>query len=397
MKDEICLLTVRSSINQDIDRINREYFNLLSESTGKKIRVIEPDELSEGEYYFVYIASGGSEQQFRELMKYIGGRRIYLLTSGKSNSLAASMEILAYIRSMGGKGEIIHGDADELSRELGNVLKAESALAAFRKMKLGQVGPSSDWLIASDMDRTALKDKLGISICDVPMDELLAEYEKHSYKEDQWTELLKNQDFDKEEVERALWVYGALDRISETYGLSGLSVRCFDLLTSIKTTGCLGLAVLNARGIFGGCEGDMPALVSMAILGEISGKPVFMCNPSQINTKSSEMVFAHCTLPLNMPYKFRLDTHFESDIGVAIAGAISEGDATIFKVSNDLGRYYASKITIEENLNDPDLCRSQIRIKLPDCRYFLEEPIQNHHLICSGDETKSLEKFFKLI
>ena len=39
MKDEICILTVRSSINQDIDRINREYFNLLSESTGKKIRV----------------------------------------------------------------------------------------------------------------------------------------------------------------------------------------------------------------------------------------------------------------------------------------------------------------------------------------------------------------------
>ena len=35
-----------------------------------------------------------------------------------------------------------------------------------------------------------------------------------------------------------------------------MTVRCFDLLGRIGTTGCLALAILNAEGIPAACEGD---------------------------------------------------------------------------------------------------------------------------------------------
>lgn len=396
-KEELKLLSVKSMINQDIEQISEKFLGELERTIERPVHLIGPEELGEEEFCIVYIASGGSEIQFRELMEAIGTRKVYLLTSGQSNSLAASMEILSYVRNHGNYGEIIHGDMTETGKTLEAVLKAEHAKKRLSGMYLGQVGEPSDWLIASRTDREAVKNRLGIEICDISIEELMEEYEKREYASDQWTELLKSCEFDREELEKALHIYGAFDRLIKKYGLGGISVRCFDLLESVKTTGCLGLAILNARGIYGGCEGDMPSLISMAILGEISGKPVFMCNPSRIDTKTKEMVFAHCTLPLNMPYRMKLMTHFESDIGVAVAGAIPEGPATIFKASNDLGRYFAASGEILENLQDANLCRSQIRIKLPECQYFLEAPIQNHHLICTGNEVEALERFFESI
>ena len=181
------------------------------------------------------------------------------------------------------------------------------------------------------------------------------------------------------------------------YGLSGVTVRCFDLLEPIKTTGCLGLAILNAQGIFGGCEGDVPSLISMAILGTVSGQPVFMCNPSRIDTAKGEMVLAHCTLPVNMPESMRLTTHYESGIGVAIAGHIPEQECTIFKTSAKLDRYFAKRGEIIENLSEAVLCRTQIKLRLDDYSYFLKGPIQNHHLLCLGDHVAAIDALYEMI
>ena len=50
----------------------------------------------------IYVRTGGTEGIFKkllpELLEKSGRAPFYLLTSGKSNSLAASMEILSYLR-----------------------------------------------------------------------------------------------------------------------------------------------------------------------------------------------------------------------------------------------------------------------------------------------------------
>ena len=115
-----------------------------------------------------------------------------------------------------------------------------------------------------------------------------------------------------------------------------LYVRAAPSRDTVHSTGCLGLSVLNSLGIWGGCEGDMPALLSMAILGSITGEDLFMCNPSRFDTKEGCATFAHCTLPVTMPDRFCLNTHFESGIGVAVQGSFDEGPCTLFKCSGDL-------------------------------------------------------------
>ena len=60
----------------------------------------------------IYVRTGGTEGILKKLLPQIQANSkqpIYLLTSGKSNSLAASMEILSYLRLNNIKGEILHG------------------------------------------------------------------------------------------------------------------------------------------------------------------------------------------------------------------------------------------------------------------------------------------------
>jgi L-fucose isomerase-like protein len=260
------------------------------------------------------------------------------------------------------------------------------------------IGKPSDWLISTNVDYSIIKDKLGIEVIDISMDELLSEIGKGFYEENIHTKELLNRDFNKSEIEKALHIYGAFSRLVEKYKLDGFSVRCFDLLTSVKNTGCLGLALLNQEGIYSGCEGDLPSLISMAILSKLSNKPIFQSNPSRINKSNNEIIFAHCTLPLNMPEKYNLDTHFESGIGVAVAGDIPKGKATIFKSNSTLERYFISEGDILESLHEDNLCRSQIRIAAKEgVDKFLNTPVGNHYLICLGDYTNHLKEFFEII
>ena len=69
----------------------------------------------------IYVRTGGTEGIFKRLLPKLQAkseRSFYLLTSGKSNSLAASMEILSYLRQNDFKGEIIHGNADYISKRI---------------------------------------------------------------------------------------------------------------------------------------------------------------------------------------------------------------------------------------------------------------------------------------
>src|SRR5699024_3890820 len=104
-----------------------------------------------------------------------------------------------------------------------------------------------------------------------------------------------------------LKIYIGLKNIVDKYNLDGLTVRCFDLLSKVNNTGCIALSLLNDEGIISSCEGDVPALISMLILNALSGEPVFMANPSSIDVEKNEVVFAHCTIPLDMTEDYVLD------------------------------------------------------------------------------------------
>ena len=329
----------------------------------------------------IYVRTGGTEGIFKRLLPQLRQQSqapFYLLTSGKSNSLAASMEILSYLQQNYLQGEIIHGSADYIARRLQALQKVQEAKRRLNGTRYGIIGEPSDWLISSVADPKAVKTKLGIELVEVPISELLEGIDKVT------------------EGEMPDRIYQALKAIVTKHHLQGFTLRCFDLLTAVHNTGCWALAKLNAEGIVAGCEGDIPAMLSMAITNALLGVSGFQANPSQINPETGEMLFAHCTIPLNMVERYELDTHFESGIGVGIRGFMKEGPVTVFKVSGDLKRSFMAEGELVRNQAKPDLCRTQQVIQLTDneqTSYFLTHPIGNHHIITPGKNRKLFEDF----
>ncbi|MBP5225653.1 MAG: hypothetical protein J6Z38_08760 [Lachnospiraceae bacterium] len=388
---------IKSPLSQASDTRMSRFVREVEDALGEELRQTGLDTYLQAPFALLYVASGGSEGYFLEVFERLKDRECYILTSGEANSLAASMEILSYLKQNGGAGRILHGDPVSVAEKIRALCAAHRAMDALRGRKLGCIGKPSDWLIASRCDPAALERKLGLRTADIPMEELLSEIGQRRYEENAYTARFKALPFDPAEVEKALWIYGAVKRLTERHGLSGVSVRCFDLLDTVHSTGCLALSILNSEGICAACEGDMPALLSMAVLKSLTGEDLFMCNPSRFDTKEGTATFAHCTLPVTMPARFCLNTHFESGIGAAVQGSFDPGSCTLFKCAGDLSRYYVCEGEILETPFSDMLCRTQVRVRLDDFTYFLTDPIGNHHILCKGKHAAEVMAFFELL
>lgn len=360
--------------------------------------IVSPIDDYDADLKLVFISSGGSEGKFLEnfsLMK----APFYLLTSGTDNSLAASIEILTYLNCEGYEGEILHGSPEYIARRIRSILAGEKlsetkevSVSTFNGIpelggRYGIIGKPSDWLIASVPDLDSVKDSFGTDIECIPMEKLIQEYENT----DESPDVRDGLDFGSSNR-----LMKAVLNLRKKYNLDGLTIRCFDLLDSIHTTGCLSLAQLNNDGFIGTCEGDVMSMLSMAVVRKVTGQSSFQANPSRIDVERNSMVLAHCTMPFDMAESYGYDTHFESGIGVAVKGELKEKPVTVFRMAKDLKSYWIAEGEIMENLDESTLCRTQIEVKLDDsCRVadLLRNPCGNHHIVFYGRHREAIEKF----
>ena len=403
-----------NSIDHSLEKMITE----LEGKLGEEFLEISEDEIKNYSSPLIFIKSGGVEGYFKEIYQHFQ-EPYTILASDTNNSLAASLEILTFLKQQGLKAEIIHGDVSYLASRINIIQKAAAAKQRLNGINVGAIGKPSDWLIASNVDYRKVENTFGIKVIELEITELLAEIEKVTASPNLLADLkngvqerniksLYQEAPDEKSLDGALNIYLALKNICIKYHLQGLTIRCFDLLNTVYNTGCIALALLNDEGIISACEGDLPALIipssfnnaallSMMILNTLTEEPVFMANPSSIDTKSNQIILAHCTLPLSMADLFTLNTHFESKIGVGIHGEIRSGEATIFRLNADLKRYFVSGITILENQYKDNLCRTQIKVKMHEsAQYLLLNPMGNHHLICKGDYTSLVNYFMDL-
>jgi len=323
----------------------------------------------------VAVLSGGTEAQFVELVmdKKIDLKRpVYLMVSGYSNSLAASLEILSYIRQRNGIGKVMQhakdttfpemSETDSLTRQpLEKVLKNE------KKQRLGVIGMPSDWLIASGVNYKDVLKQMNMELVDIPITEVssLGEVDPG--------------------MKGAEAIYERLKEIIAKNKLDGITLRCFDLLSTVKNTGCIAVSKLNDEGIPASCESDIPTLLTMMACKKLTGEPGFMVNPARIQP-DGYMLLAHCTIPLKMTEKHEYTTHFESGIGVAIHGELAAGEYTLVKLSGDMKRLLAVNVELTRCQYEKNMCRTQVWIKTTPIvsQYFLTSPIANHHILIHG-------------
>ena len=390
MKQDIAIYTLTSQLHDEkaVTASTREFLDSLAiefEMKGDDYADYGQSPLS-----LIYVRTGGTEGIFRQLLPQLRrvGQPFHLLTSGTNNSLAASMEILSYLRQQGLPGEILHGSVKFIRHRIEVLQRIALARRQLKGCRLGVVGEPSDWLISSCANREILLQQLGIELVDIPMSALLNRLNKINSSE----KALNPSYADcppavQASLQGAERIYEALKQLLDDYKLKGFTLRCFDLLSSVHNTGCLALARLNSEGFVAGCEGDVPAMISMMVVRSLLGVSGFQANPARIDPETGEMTLAHCTIPFDMVERYELDTHFESGIGVGIRGYMPLGPVTLFKLSGDLTRHFIAEGELVRNESRPNLCRTQQVIRLCDAsqaRYFLTNPIGNHHIVVPG-------------
>lgn len=366
---------------------------------------VDPAEWKQG-ITVLFIATGGTEglvvKRYAQLPK-----PTVLLTDGKANSLAASLELACWIRQQHDTCQIIHGDWDHVLRSL-HALEGQTAAelpgkALLQGLRIGVIGEPSDWLVSSHVDYQLVREAWGVELVDIT----LAEVEKN-FAEDTLDLTAEADAFashaqgcvepTRNDILKAVRLYHALKKVAVDHQLDALTLQCFSLIPTTKTTGCLALALLNDEGIVAGCEGDIPSLFTLLLAKRATGVDGFMANPAFIDVKSNTIILAHCTIGLRQTRSYIIRSHFESLSGVAIQGILPTGPITIIKCGGkDLRQHKVLTGRIVENQNDSRKCRTQLLIELDSdspVSYFLEENIGNHHIILQGNHRAALEKMW---
>jgi hypothetical protein len=142
------------------------------------------------------------------------------------------------------------------------------------------------------------------------------------------------------------------------------------------------------------CESDFNVIPSGILLRYVTGKPVFLNDPTYPH--AGHVTVAHCTAPRRMDGKTyspaRILTHFESDYGAAPKVELLVG-ANITMVCPDGGqkKWIGFRGTVEAN---PflDICRSQQDIRIDgDWKKLLRDHRGFHWMMALGDSLKEME------
>ena len=341
----------------------------------------------------VLLLTGGTEGKLLAFAEKTPGP-LLVLSHGAHNSLAAGLEAVARLRHEGRAVHLVHLGTEDAERKLATLARAARLARTLRGVRVGLIGGASPWLVASSSDPSVLKDKLGIEVIRFDLDEVLRRLPDSAAPATGEGEGVG-------EKERAMGprVYSALKSLVEEYGLSAISIACFGLLKH-ELTACWALSRLSDEGIPGGCEGDLPALLALLCAQALTGGPGFLANPSEIAPKRERLVLAHCTVPLSLTSDFRLRTHFESGIGLAIAGRLRPGPYTLVRFGGPAlaQGFFVEGSVLPEHPGREDLCRTQVVFKAPKgaLRKLLREPLGNHHVLIPGQHRAVLSAFHEL-
>ena len=396
------LITFASSLatRESIFTDHHELLDAISEKYD--VRYLFPEELDNplpGGATMVLVGSGGVEEMVKAHIDRLPPY-VVLIADGLKNSLAASLEILSWMRLNDRPGRVLHGPTGFIVQGIDDYASASQAVERMRGMRVGVIGKPSGWLIASSVDYHAMGERWGVEMVDVPLDEVVSGYKSVSDDEvqDITDEFIGKahgiKEPSRDEVVKAMRLYRAVKGIVERYRLNAFTLNCFDLIPTTRTTGCVALALLNQEGIPAGCEGDEQTLLTMLAVQAATGQMTFMANPSKIlDNAAHEMVFAHCTIAPAMADRYIVRDHYGSLSGVAVEGIFEPMDMTVVKCGGrDMERYFISRARLLECTTNPNMCRTQLHLRLDEpLDYFLERSIGNHHVIVRGDHAHRIE------
>ena len=359
------------------------------------------DKLSVNDFSIIFITTGGVERSVIQHFESLP-RPIIILADGLQNSLASAMEVSTWLRARGTKSEILHGEPVGIAKRIQILYNNFLAQRKLRGMRIGVIGTSSPWLIASNVDYLLAKRRWGVEYVDISLSRVQDLYDQITDDEvgeacaEFASKALAIREGSPEDILKAMRLYRAIKQVCIEENLRATTISCFKIIEQMGTTGCLAIALLNDEGIYAGCEGDLQSIFTLLVVRTLTGKDGFMANPSMINMRTNEIVLAHCTIGIKQTEKYIIRNHFETETGIAIQGILPTGEVTIVKCGGEsLDEYYLGAGMLTENPNFINMCRTQVRIKMDTSpEYFLKNPLGNHHIMIQGNYVDLLNEFF---
>jgi L-fucose isomerase-like protein len=390
-------------------KITGKYFLALENLGAKRW---DEENLNNLNFLVYIIVTGGTERLLLNLLekrwKFVKDEPVILIAHPTHNSLPASLEILAKLNQDGINGRIFYLSGESNTNDFEQIafyIKNLNVKKQLANSRIGLIGEPSDWLVASSPDSFIIKEKWGPEVIKIKMDEII-ESIKNIADEDinlsidsHLTDAKITIEPTQKDLENNVRVYLALKEIINKYKLNAVTIRCFDLVLDIKTTGCFGLSQLNDDGYIAGCEGDLVSTVGMLWANKLLNQIPWMANPAQVDIKNNSLWLAHCTVPKSIVKNYNLRSHFESGIGVGIQGFVSNGPITLFRIGGKrMDKLWTAEGEIFQTGNSEHLCRTQVEIKLTNGRIkdLLENPLGNHLILLFGHHSFTLNNWWKL-
>lgn len=327
----------------------------------------------------VYFLTGGSERSAIPL--FHPDHMTLLLADFPDNAFAAAMEVKAWADRQGLPVMLVSMDEALRNGILGDY---EKVCETYRKLdgkRAGLVGNVSHWLVASEFPLKLARQRFGIDIVQILWDDL-PDYT--SFGADA-TFLDAFKEHNPDHLVAEAGIYSFLQHVAGAYRLDAITLECFELVNERAVTACLALGLMNSRGQVAGCEGDLVSLVGMMLVQALTGEIPWMANVAGF--KGDKLIFAHCTVPLNLVKGYRLNTHFETGKSAAIQGKVSMEEVTVFRLGQDLDKAFVGRGQITGRPSHGFACRTQteVRMAASDMDTLLTRPLGNHHLIIPGN------------
>ena len=383
---------------EELEQLSRKFQPRLEQAGGRS------GEPSADQPRLHLVLTGGTEQKV--LDKLVDPELVLLLAHRSHNSLPACLEILARVRSDGGRGEILLLDeGPDLPDRLQRAVRIASTHRALHHCRVGQIGAPSDWLVASHHDAETVRASWGPELVPIPVSALSPRANETAIEpEPEDKAVLESAEAclepDARDVDRAMRVTRTMRALVADERLDAVTVRCFDLVTEDRTTGCLALSLLADEGIPAGCEGDIPSMLALLWVRYLLGSTGWMANPSWIAPDRGELRLAHCTAPRSMGESYTLRSHFESGLGVAIEAALPPGAVTLVRIGGrELKELWVVEGEVEASPLEACCCRTQalVRVAPQQAQELLTAPLGNHLVMVYGHHESILRRYHDLV
>eukprot|EP00771_Trimastix_marina_P003869 gnl/Trimastix_PCT/581.p1 GENE.gnl/Trimastix_PCT/581~~gnl/Trimastix_PCT/581.p1 ORF type:complete len:443 (+),score=107.78 gnl/Trimastix_PCT/581:810-2138(+) len=355
--------------------------------------------------------TGGTEAETLRLLAQYPNDPIVMLSRPIANSFPACLETLAQLGNMGKRAFLYQTHLPSFPAAFLEACTLSRTHLHMRAARIGLLGEPSAWLVATpDLAAVpALMKRWGPEYAQLPLGRVIQAYTSLSAEELAEASLIAHRmqaraeevsEPDETEMVKAARFYLATKKVIQAACLHGFTIQCFELLSALRTTGCLAVSMLNDEGVPAGCEGDLAPILTMMLVRCATGQASFMANLLSVeilDDARAKLAVAHCTIPLCMTQRFTLRSHFESGKHVAIQGRLEDGAYTLVRIGGpQFDQIAAVDVTLHASDSPSEVCcRTQCEITAPRAfaEKWIERPLGNHIILAKGHFARLLVQY----